>query len=109
MTPWWKKAVVYQVYPKSFQDSNGDGIGDIPGIVSRLEYLEKLGFISGVNFCSMEQFLTEWFWKYKKKACLMEVHSTITSRCTLKCRHCNMFMPYYKEKSPGISASGFIS
>lgn len=56
--------------------------------------LEKLGFISGENFCSMEQFLTEWFWKYKKKACLMEVHSTITSRCTLKCRHCNMFMPY---------------
>ncbi len=43
MTPWWKKAVVYQVYPKSFQDSNGDGIGDIPGIISRLEYLEKLG------------------------------------------------------------------
>ena len=43
MTPWWKKAVVYQIYPKSFQDSNGDGIGDIPGIVSRLEYLEKLG------------------------------------------------------------------
>lgn len=60
--------------------------------------LEKLGFISGENFCSMEQFLTEWFWKYKKKACLMEVHSTITSRCTLKCRHCNMFMPYYKER-----------
>lgn len=60
--------------------------------------LEKLGFISGENFCSMEQFLTEWFWKYKKKACLMEVHSTITSRCTLKCRHCNMFMPYYKEQ-----------
>lgn len=43
MTPWWKKAVVYQVYPKSFQDSNGNGIGDIPGIISRLEYLEKLG------------------------------------------------------------------
>ncbi len=43
MTPWWKKAVVYQVYPKSFQDSNGDGIGDIPGIISRLGYLEKLG------------------------------------------------------------------
>lgn len=43
MTPWWKKAVIYQIYPKSFQDSNGDGIGDIPGIISRLEYLEKLG------------------------------------------------------------------
>ena len=30
MTPWWKKAVIYQIYPKSFQDSNGDGIGDLP-------------------------------------------------------------------------------
>ena len=40
---WWQKAVVYQIYPKSFQDSNGDGIGDIPGITSRLPYLAKLG------------------------------------------------------------------
>ena len=40
---WWKDSVVYQIYPKSFQDSNGDGIGDIPGIISRLDYLEKLG------------------------------------------------------------------
>ena len=60
--------------------------------------LEKLGLKAGNDFCSMEQFLTEWFWKYKKKACIMEIHSTITSRCTLKCRHCNMFMPYYKEQ-----------
>ena len=36
MTPWWKKAVVYQVYPKSFQDSNGDGIGDLQGIISKM-------------------------------------------------------------------------
>lgn len=40
---WWKNAVVYQIYPKSFQDSDGDGIGDIPGIISRLDYLKKLG------------------------------------------------------------------
>ena len=40
---WWKNAVVYQIYPKSFQDSDGDGIGDIPGIISRLDYLEELG------------------------------------------------------------------
>lgn len=43
MKPWWKKAVIYQIYPKSFQDSNGDGIGDLPGIISRLDYLQKLG------------------------------------------------------------------
>ena len=36
---WWKDAGVYQIYPKSFQDSNGDGIGDIRGIISRLDYL----------------------------------------------------------------------
>lgn len=41
--PWWKNAVVYQIYPKSFQDSDGDGIGDLKGIISRLDYLEKLG------------------------------------------------------------------
>ena len=40
---WWKEAVIYQIYPKSFQDSNGDGIGDLPGILSRLDYLHKLG------------------------------------------------------------------
>lgn len=40
---WWKNAVVYQIYPRSFQDSNGDGIGDLRGIISRLDYLETLG------------------------------------------------------------------
>lgn len=40
---WWQKIVVYQIYPKSFQDSNGDGIGDINGIISRLDYLKDLG------------------------------------------------------------------
>ncbi|MDO4670538.1 MAG: alpha-glucosidase [Aerococcus sp.] len=40
---WWKDAVIYQIYPKSFQDSNGDGIGDINGIRSRLSYLNDLG------------------------------------------------------------------
>lgn len=40
---WWKHAVVYQIYPKSFQDSNGDGIGDLKGIISRLDYLADLG------------------------------------------------------------------
>ena len=41
--PWWKHAVVYEIYPRSFQDSNGDGIGDLNGITSRLDYLQGLG------------------------------------------------------------------
>jgi oligo-1,6-glucosidase len=41
--PWWKRAVVYQIYPRSFADSNGDGIGDLPGIIARLDYLADLG------------------------------------------------------------------
>ena len=40
---WWKESIVYQIYPKSFNDSNGDGIGDIRGIIEKLDYLKKLG------------------------------------------------------------------
>jgi alpha-glucosidase len=43
MTEWWAAGVLYQIYPRSFQDSNGDGIGDLSGIVSRLPYLRSLG------------------------------------------------------------------
>ena len=47
---WWKSSVIYQIYPRSFQDSNGDGIGDIPGIISRLDYLKDLG-IDAIWIC----------------------------------------------------------
>ena len=40
---WWHGKVAYQIYPKSFYDSNGDGIGDLPGIISKLDYLKDLG------------------------------------------------------------------
>ena len=40
---WWKKSVVYQVYPKSFNDSNGDGNGDLNGITEKLPYIKELG------------------------------------------------------------------
>lgn len=40
---WWKESIVYQIYPRSFQDSDGDGLGDLNGITSRMEYLKQLG------------------------------------------------------------------
>lgn len=45
--PWWRGAAIYQIYPRSFADSNGDGIGDLPGITERLDYVAKLG-VDGV-------------------------------------------------------------
>lgn len=50
---WWKKSVVYQIYPRSFMDSNGDGIGDINGIVEKLDYLKELG----VEYCGFLLFI----------------------------------------------------
>lgn len=40
---WWKEAIVYQIYPISFLDSNGDGLGDLNGVLSKLDYLSDLG------------------------------------------------------------------
>ena len=59
-TKWWQRAVVYQIYPRSFQDSNGDGVGDLPGITKRLSHLVDLGidavWLSPVFTSPMEDF-----------------------------------------------------
>ncbi len=41
---WWQKTTIYQIYPRSYKDSNGDGIGDLQGIISKLDYIYELGF-----------------------------------------------------------------
>ena len=41
--PWWRQAVVYQIYPRSFADANGDGLGDLKGVLSRVDYLVEIG------------------------------------------------------------------
>jgi alpha-glucosidase len=57
---WWRDGVVYQIYPRSFMDSNGDGIGDLPGITSRLDYVSSLGvdaiWLSPINTSPMYDF-----------------------------------------------------
>ena len=54
---WWKKAVVYQIYPMSFKDSNGDGMGDLGGVLEKVDYLKKLGvdivWMTPCSNCSM--------------------------------------------------------
>ena len=60
--------------------------------------LRRRGLEEYKDFCSIEFFITEWYWKYKKQNCLMEIHTAITMQCTLKCRYCNMFVPYYSDK-----------
>ena len=52
---WWKECVVYQIYPRSFCDSNGDGIGDIRGITSKMDYLKELG-INAVELMPIFEF-----------------------------------------------------
>jgi glycosidase len=57
---WWRDGVIYQIYPRSFADSNGDGVGDLPGIISKLDYLQWLGvdaiWLSPINPSPMVDF-----------------------------------------------------
>ncbi|NBJ01910.1 4Fe-4S cluster-binding domain-containing protein [Lachnospiraceae bacterium] len=59
--------------------------------------LIKEGLVEYRDFCLLDLFAAEWYWHNKRQVHLVEVHTTITTKCTLKCRNCNMFMPYFKE------------
>ncbi|MCR5621026.1 MAG: radical SAM protein [Treponema sp.] len=61
-------------------------------------FLEERGFKEYVDFCGIGQFICEWFWKARGMNCLYHVDMTITTRCTFRCRHCNMFIPYYEKQ-----------
>lgn len=62
------------------------------------QFLISQGMEEFKDFCAIGQFICEWFWKAKGMNCLYHVDMTITTRCTFRCRHCNMFIPYYKEQ-----------
>ena len=59
--------------------------------------LQSLGLKEFEDYCRLENFMTEWYWKYRGEVVLSDMSSAITSRCTLNREHCNVFMPYYKE------------
>lgn len=70
------------------------------------ETLAKDGFVENEDYCLLDLFVAEWYWHNRKQVHLVEVHTTITTRCTLKCRNCNMFMPYFNNHAE-ISLEAF--
>lgn len=61
-------------------------------------FLCEQGLEEFKDFCAIGQFICEWFWNVKAMNCLYHVDMTITTRCTFRCKKCNMFIPYYKEQ-----------
>lgn len=62
------------------------------------QFLTEQGMKEFQDYCSIGQFICEWFWKVKGMNCLYQVDMTITTKCTFRCKNCNMFIPYHKEK-----------
>lgn len=60
-------------------------------------FLSQQGLIEFQDYCRVGHFICEWFWNVKKMNCVYHVDMTVTTKCTLNCRHCNMFIPYYQE------------
>ena len=62
--------------------------------------LEQAGLEFGKGYVSIKKFVPEWYWKNQRKCYLFTVDTAMSTECTFKCKHCNMFMPYYKQKYP---------
>lgn len=62
------------------------------------EFLDKQGMEEFRDYCRIGQFICEWFWNAKGMNCIYHVDMTVTTKCTLNCVNCNMFIPYYEEK-----------
>lgn len=61
------------------------------------DFLGQKGLVQYKDFCDIEEFVLEWYWRFEKKLCMYQAHTAVTTKCTLKCKKCNMFIPYYKE------------
>lgn len=58
--------------------------------------LEKEGLLENIDFCQFDTFISNWYWDIKRENTLREVHTSITTKCTFRCKKCNMFMPYFQ-------------
>lgn len=61
------------------------------------EQLSKMGLIEDIDFCDINKFLCSWYWYNKQEVHIPEVHIALTTKCSLNCKNCNMFIPYHKE------------
>lgn len=59
--------------------------------------LQSIGLKENRDFCRLKDFMAEWYWKNRHQVCLSQTFSSVTSRCTFRCRYCNFFAPYFKE------------
>ena len=60
--------------------------------------LQGEGLEENRDFCRLKDFMAEWYWKDRRQVCLSQTFSSVTSRCTFRCRHCNFFMPYFTDQ-----------
>lgn len=61
------------------------------------EQLNSIGLVEFKDFCRLEDFMPEWYWKNKRQVCISQIFSSVTSKCTFNCRYCCTLTPYYKE------------